>query len=131
MTTDDEAKLILDPTTFNSPERMQCQLQFENSFGDLLKLVFDAVDIRREGPSEKLTRQDGTMVFPDQVMQFMLWVQVKRDDPEIQLEDLDGYRWGDLVSARLRDILGKAREAGNERSTNSSSEPASVGSSPD
>jgi hypothetical protein len=124
-----EPDLILKPGSFTSPERMECQVRFDAPFDNLLDYTFTAVDPRREGLlAGEIVARDGTRAFPDQIIQFMLWVQAKRDDPDVQLEQFDSLTLAEIRGARLRALLGKAG-SGNGRSTSSSPVPASSDSS--
>lgn len=128
MTVNDET-LTLDPTSFNSAERLECQTRFDAPFGELLRCVFDALDPRREGPPTQIIDRDGVQHFPDQIMQFMLCVQARRTNPLASLGDFDELRYADLASAYVRGRLGK--ETKTTEPTSSSQESSSADSSPD
>lgn len=125
---DDTEELVLDAASFTSPERMECQVRFDASFGDLLRCIFEAVDPRRDGPMEtRIIDREGVQHFPDQILQFMVWVQAKRGDPDVELEDFDGLRFGELAGAHLRGLVGK--DNGSAKSTRSSRGRSSAASS--
>jgi hypothetical protein len=117
-----ETELVLNPGSFTGPERREVQQRLKIPFGDLLDYTHQAV--RRAlatelaDPQPVLMAADGAMVFPDEVLQVMAWVQARRADPTAQLEDFDGLTLSDLNSARLRGLRPKATEP--ERSTRSS-----------
>lgn len=105
---DDTDKIVLDAASFNSAERLECQTRFDAPFGDLLRCMFEAVDPRRDGPMlVRIIDRDGVQHFPDQIIQFMLWVQTKRDRPDADLTEFDDLPLSDLNSAHVRGLLGK------------------------
>ncbi len=110
--------LKLDALSFTGPERLECQQQFDTPFGDLLQCVFEACDLRRDGPmTVQIVDREGIQHFPDQIIQFMLWVQIKRDDPDAELSMFDDLQWGDLNRAYIKgrlNRLGKASTKTNE-----------------
>lgn len=116
-------ELVLNPGSFTGPERRQVQQHLKIPFGDLLDYTHQAVRraLATELPAEPqavLVAVDGAMVFPDEVLQVMAWVQARRDRPDAQLEDFDGLTLADLNSARIRGLRPKAIEPGtSERSS--------------
>lgn len=123
-----EEMLVLDARSFNSAERLECQVRFDASFGDLLRNIFEAVDVRREGLMEtRIVDREGTQFFPDQIILFMLWVQAKRTNPDAVLEDFDSLPIGDLTLAHIRGLVGKAN--GSAKSKKPSRGRGSAGSS--
>lgn len=123
---DDPDQLVIDVRTFTAPERLECQIHFDNTFGDLCHVLREAISPVRPDEPLRLTR-DGERVWPDQVAQFMLWVQTKRDDPTVALEDFDDLNLAEIQSAFTRGMLGKAQRP--TRSTRSSPESKSASSS--
>lgn len=122
-----EELLVLDAKSFDSAERLECQVRFDIPFGDLMQYTLAAVDARRTEPLQLLVTRAGETVWPDQVMQFMVWVQARRTDPTVTLEDFDGLTLPELVSARVRGAVGKAPTT--TTSPRSSPVPASSDSS--
>lgn len=111
-----EEQLILDAASFTASERMECQVNFDTPFGDLLRCIFEAIDPRRDAPiSVPIVDRDGVQHFPDQIIQFMLWVQSKRDDPDVELSTFDDLLWRDLSKAHLGGLLGKDKPAGKSK----------------
>lgn len=130
----DEAmtELVLNPGSFTGPERREVQQRFKVPFGDLLDYTYQAVrralaEQRGADPLPVLAGADGALVFPDEVLQVMVWLQARRSDPDAQLEDFDGLTMADLNSARLRGLRPKA--TGPEPSTRSSPGSGSAGRS--
>jgi hypothetical protein len=122
-------ELTLDAASFTAPERLECQTRFDNPFGDLMRCMFEAVDPRRDGPmTVRIVDRDGVQHFPDQIIQFMLWVQAKRDNPDADLTDFDDMRFAELASAHVRGLLGK--DDSNTKPSSSSPAPDSADSSP-
>lgn len=123
-------KIVLDAASFNSAERMECQTHFDAPFGDLLRCIFEAVDLRRDGPAVvQIIDRDGVQHFPDQIIQYMLWVQTKRERPDAELDEFDNLVWRDLSGAHIRGLLGKDQSSGKPKK--SSRGRASAGSSKD
>lgn len=122
-------ELTLDPYSFTAPERLECQVQFDTAFGDLLDHMRASWDPNRDGPmTSAVVARDGTRHFPDQIIQFMLWVQEKRTRPDALLSEFDDLSLTELNSAHVRGLIrGKAKTS--TRSTRSSKPPASSGSS--
>lgn len=119
--------LVLDVRSFNSAERLECQVRFDATFGDLLAALYEAIDPDRETVSQIRIEVDGDRAFPDQIVQFMLWVQAKRDDPDVSIEAFDDLTLAELNSAFVRGMAGKASK--RTRSKRSSPEPDSASSS--
>lgn len=125
----DTDELVLNPGSFTGPERREMQQRFDVPFGDLMAYTVGAIRPGRKYRTEPLVDvRDGTHHFPDEVLQFMAWVQAKRTDPEAKLEDFDHLTLRDLADARARGIQGKAPEP--ETSTRSSPDSSSAASSP-
>lgn len=127
----DGDELVLEPGSFTGPERREVQQRLKVPFGDLMVYTHEAVNrLYEESPADLrvLVAADGALVFPDEVLQVMVWVQARRADPEAQLEDFDHLTLRDLNSARIRGIKGKATSG--ETSTTSSPESPSADSSP-
>lgn len=126
----DTDELVLNPGSFTGPERREVQQRLKVPFTDLMAYTLEAIDrIYQESPSEPrvLVAADGALVFPDEVLQVMVWVQARRDDPEAKLEDFDQLTMADLNSARIRGLRGKANSGST--STTSSTESPSADSS--
>lgn len=121
-------ELVLTPGSFTGPERREVQQRFKIPFAGLLGYTVEAIRAGVDGPVSVLAGADGTLVFPDEVMQFMAWVQARRTNPAAQLDDFDGLTLGELHDARDRGLRGKA-PTGNS-STTSSPESPSADSSP-
>lgn len=128
----DEDELVLSPGSFTGPERREVQQHLKIPFADLMMYTSEAVNrlyLDTPGdPQRPLTAPDGALVFPDEVLQVMVWVQARRADPEAKVEDFDHLTMRDLNSARIRGIRGKATSG--ETSTTSSPESPSADSSP-
>lgn len=124
---EDVDEIVLDARSFTGPERRLVQDKFEAYFGDLLTYTFDAIRTDRKDRLPPLERRDGSLVFPDEVLQFMVWVQVRRTDPEAKLEDFDHLTLRHLNNARARGFQGKATGPGP--STTSSPGSSSADSS--
>lgn len=125
--------VVLDPGSFTGPERREVQHHLKVPFADLMAYTREAVyrlyDTEPAGPMRVLSAADGALVFPDEVLQVMVWIQARRADPEAKLEDFDGLTMSDLNSARIRGLRqGKAPTGGS--STTSSTESPSADSSP-
>lgn len=102
-------ELVLDLSTFNAAERLECQVQFDTAFGDLSRYIRESWDPKRKVPLETaIVARDGTRWFPDQIIQFMLWVQEKRSRPDAELSEFDHLSLADLNTAHLSGLLGKA-----------------------
>lgn len=134
---DDADELVLNPGSFTGPERRLVQQHLKVPFADLMKYTREAV--YRLLPAEPgdpnpddlrvLVAADGALVFPDEVLQVMAWIQARRTNPDAQLEDFDGLTMSDLNSARLRGMRqGKALTGGS--SPTSSTGSPSADSSP-
>ncbi len=132
MADDDADKVVLDPRSFTGPERREVQQLLKVPFADLLAYTREAVMRLFEtepGELRVLVAADRALVFPDEVLQVMVWVQARRADPDVKLEDFDGLTMSDLNSARIRGLRqGKALTGGS--STTSSTESPSADSSP-
>lgn len=101
--------LVFDPYSFTAAERLEVQVQFDTAYGDLLAYVRASWNPNRTGPMESaIVDRNGRRWWPDEIMQFMLWVQVKRDRPDAQLSEFDGLTLSDLNTAHVRGLLGKA-----------------------
>ena len=127
----DTDELVLNPGSFTGPERREVQQRLKIPFADLMIYTQQAVNrLYQDSPDELrvLAAADGTLVFPDEVLQVMVWVQARRDDPEAKLEDFDQLTMADLNSARIRGLRGKANS--DSTSTTSSPESPSASSSP-
>jgi hypothetical protein len=129
---DQPVELVLDPYTFTAPERMECQVQFDTAFGDLLTYTRQSWDPAREGPmTSAVVARDGTRYFPDQIIAFMLWVQEKRTRPDVQLAEFDGLTLAELNSAHVRGLLGKAQGSNRPRRKKPGPGPVSSASTED
>lgn len=127
----DTDKLILNPGSFTGPERREVQQRLKIPFADLMIYTRQTVSrLYEEEPEDLrvLVAADGALVFPDEVLQVMVWVQARRTDPSLALEDFDQLTLSDLNSARIRGLRGKP--TGPEMSTTSSPESPSADSSP-
>ncbi len=132
----DDEELALEPGSFTGPERRLIQQRFKIPYGDLLTFTHQAVQrvfqLATDDPEGQevrvLTAADGTLVYPDEVLQAMVWVQALRTNPAAQLEDFDGLTLRDLNNARVRGLRGKA-PAGDSSMTSSPESP-SADSSP-
>lgn len=132
----DDDELVLDPGSFTGPERREVQHRFKVPYGDLLTYTHQAVqrlfradsDEQLNQPLQVLAGADGTLIYPDEVMQVMAWVQARRTSPDTVLEDFDGLTMRDLNNARVRGLRGKALTGGS--STTSPTESPSADSSP-
>lgn len=125
-------KLTLDANSFNAAERMECQVHFDAPFGDLLACIYEAVAPRTKNNPQAIIRiedRDGNRAFPDQIIQFMLWVQTKRDDPDVELSAFDGMVIDELEGVHLRGLVGKARSRASGKSGKPSTEAGSADSS--
>ena len=124
--------LVLDPGSFTGPERRQVQQRLKVPFADLVTYAYRAVlrlhDDDDRGDPRVLVAADGALVFPDEVMQTMAWVQALRTDPDAKVEDFDHLTMRDLNMALSRGTRGKG--SGPETSTTSSPESPSADSSP-
>lgn len=100
-------KLVLDARSFNSAERMECQIEFGASFGDLLRCMFEEVRPPEDGQRTRIVDGDDKQRFGDEIIQFMVWVQAKRDQPDAVLSDFDDLTFTDLTSAHVRGLVGK------------------------
>lgn len=120
---DEVERLVIDVRTFTSPERLECQIHFDATFGELINVVKDAIYPNRTVAEVRVEGSNGR-VFPDQVAQFMLWVQAKRDDPDAQLEDFDHLNLQEVQSAFTRGLLGKAPRRTNAPSSKPESDSA-------
>ena len=126
----DEAttELVLDLMSFTGPERREVQQRFDQPFADLIEYTFQSIRAGRATPQAPLVDgRDEARYFPDEVLQFALWVQVRRTNPDAKLEDFDGLTILDLHLARSRGLPGKA--PGPETSTRSSPDAGSASSS--
>lgn len=123
-------ELVLDVDSFDWAERLECQQQFDNEWGDLLKYLRAMVNPGRDGamPFRLFDRKDN-LIVGEQVLAFMLWVQARRDRPDAELAEFQGLGHGDLRWAHLNGLLGKARKGESARSTPSSKRRASPSSS--
>ena len=124
----DEIELVLEAASFTGPERREVQQRFDTPFGDLLSFTLEAMQSGRGRIAPLVDSRDGVHYFPDEVLQFMVWVQARRANPAASLEDFDHLTLRDLNDARARGIKGKA--TGPETSTSSSPGSDSAGSSP-
>lgn len=131
----DEAvtELVLNPGSFTGPERREVQHHFRVPFGDLLDYTHDA--LRRAlavtpppEPQPVMAAADGTLIFPDEVLQVMVWVQARRTNPDAQLEDFDNLTLAQLNGAHYRGLRPKAPTSGS--STTSPTGSPSAESSP-
>lgn len=116
-------QLVIDVRTFTSPERLECQIHFDATFGELINVVKDAIYPNRTVAEVRVEGANGR-VFPDQVAQFMLWVQAKRDDPDAALEDFDHLNLQEVQSAFTRGLLGKAPRRTNAPRSETGSDSA-------
>lgn len=130
-----DVEVALNPGSFTGPERRLVQQHLKIPFADLLTYTREAVYRLYPLPDEEpadlrvLVAADGALVFPDEVLQVMVWVQALRTDPDVKLEDFDQLTMADLNNARVRGInRGKASMGGS--STTSSTESPSADSSP-
>lgn len=106
---DEPAELVLDLSTFNAAERLECQVQFDTAFGDLMRYIRESWNPDREGPmASAVVARDGTRWFPDQIIQYMLWVQEKRTRPDAELSEFDELPLAALNGAHVAGLLGKA-----------------------
>lgn len=113
---EEEQTVVLRARSFNAAERMECQQEFGHHFGDLLKVITEAVNPGRTGlMTRKIVDDSGRQRFPDEILQFMFWVQAKRDRPDAQLSDFDGMLYYELSKPWLTELLGNA-EPSSERS---------------
>lgn len=126
--------VALNPGSFTGPERRMVQQHLKIPFSDLLAYTREAVlrlyPLPDEEPTDLrvLVAADGTLVFPDEVLQVMVWVQALRTDPSLTLENFDHLTMADLNDARVRGMnQGKASTGGS--STTSSPESPSADSS--
>lgn len=110
--TEENKKLVLDARSFNSAERMECQTEFGASFGDLLQCMFEEVRPPEDGHRTRIVDAEGRQRFGDEIIQHMLWVQTKRDQPDTELSEFDGLTFIELTSAHVRGLVGK----GNSKS---------------
>lgn len=102
-------KIVLDAASFNSAERLECQTHFDAPFGDLMRCINEAIDPNRTvAQSIRIVDRDDVQHFPDQIIQFMVWVQTKRTRPDATVDEFDGLEYRDLSSAHVRGLLGKA-----------------------
>lgn len=102
-------KIVLDAASFNSAERMECQTHFDAPFGDLMRCINEAIDPNRTTAQQiQIIDRDGVHHFPDQIIQYMVWVQTKRDRPDATIDEFDDLEYRDLSSAHVRGLLGKA-----------------------
>lgn len=121
--------LVLNLRSFTSPERLECQIHFDAPFGDLARALFEAIDPERTGASEIRIEGSNGRFFPDQIAQYLLWVQARRDDPDVELEDFDDLSYGQLNGAYHRGLVGKGSTSTSRKS--SSPDSGSADSSPD
>lgn len=123
-------ELVLDVDSFDWAERLECQKRFDNEWSDILKYLRALVNPGREGPMpfRLLDRQDN-LIVGDQLLAFLLWVQAKRDRPDVELSEFEGLGNADLRWSHLNGLLGKARKDGSVKSARSSKRPASSSSS--
>lgn len=120
--------LVFDPYSFTAPERLEVQVQFDTAYGDLLDYVRESWNPNRTGPMENgIIDRNGRRWWPDEILQFMLWVQVKRDRPDVELAEFDGLALMDLNLAHVRGLSGKAARTSG-RPERSSSGPDSSAS---
>lgn len=125
----DDDELVIAPGSFSGPERRELQHRFKVPFGDLMTYTFDAaMKAGGDEPLRVLAGADGTLIYPDEVMQVMAWVQARRTNPDTVLEDFDGLTLRDLYNARARGLRGKALTGGS--STTSPTESPSADSYP-
>lgn len=121
-------KIVLDAASFNSAERLECQTRFDAPFGDLMRCINEAIDPNRTvAQSIRIIDRDDVQHFPDQIIQFMVWVQTKRTRPDAALDEFDGLEYRDLSSAHIRGLLGK--EPATTKPKKSSRGRGSAGSS--
>lgn len=124
----DDDELVLEPGSFTGPERREVQQHLKVPFAELLAYTRDAVvrlyDKEPDGVLRVLTAADGALVFPDEVLQMMVWVQARRADPDAQLEDFDQLTMSDLNSARIRGLRGKALTGGSSTTSSTGSPSA-------
>ena len=77
---------------------------------------------------DAVVARDGTRWFPDQIITFMLWVQARRADPDVEVAVFEDLSHGDLNRAYIKGLgLGKADAV--TKSTRSSRGRKSAGSS--
>lgn len=130
----DEAvtELVLDPGSFTGPERREVQHRLKVPYGELLDYTHEALRraLSATPPPEPqpVLSVDGTPIFPDEVLQVMVWVQSRRTNPDAQLEDFDNLTLRQLNGAHLRGLRPKALTSGS--STTSPTESPSAESSP-
>lgn len=118
---------VVDVRSFTGPERLECQEHFDATFGDLCQLMREAILPGRPAEPLRLEGVNGR-VWPDQVAQFLLWVQARRDDPDVELEDFDRLNLAEVQGAFTRGLLqGKARTRSTRSSPGSSSVDSSEG----
>lgn len=126
-------ELVLDAASFTGPERRDVQQRFAIPFGDLLTYTFDAMIAGARADAAPLAPlvdpRDGALHFPDDVVQYMLYVQARRTDPAATVEQFDHLTLRDLANARARGIPKPAAPAGNRRSPTSPNGSGSAGSS--
>lgn len=126
-----ETELVLHVGSFTAPERREVQQRFDHMFGDLLVYTFNAVirgPIAGERTPPLVDSRDGAQYWPDEILQYMLWVQTRRTDPAAKLEDFDELTLVELANARARGLPPKATEP--EPSTRSSPGSGSAEPSP-
>lgn len=126
--TEGPEQIVLDAASFNSAERLECQTRFDAPFGDLMRCINEAIDPNRTVAQQiRIVDRDDVQHFPDQIIQFMVWVQTKRTRPDATLDEFDGLEYRDLSSAHIRGLLGKDQTATKPKK--SSRGRASAGSS--
>lgn len=132
---DDEPQVMeLDAWTFNAAERHECQVQFDTEFGDLLEYLFKVVQPNQRWATAELDA-DGNVVpkqptgpltvaivdragrrwFGDEILQFMLWVQAKRDRPDADLDEFAEAKLQDLREAHIAGLTKKGGTASGRR----------------
>lgn len=119
-------ELVLDVDSFDWAERLECQKRFDNEWGDILKYLRALVNPGREGamPFRLFDRHDN-LIVGDELLSFLLWVQARRDRPDVDLAEFQGVAHGDLRWAHLNGLLGKQRRAATGSSKRSRKRPAS------
>jgi hypothetical protein len=126
MSTDDIETIELDAMSFTSAERLECQIQFDSEFSDLLDYLFTVINPKREGPvSYAIIDRENRRHFSDEILAYFVWVQAKRADPDTQLETYTELAPGVLQVAHVRGLL---KDHGRENGKPKKSQPTPVSS---
>lgn len=102
---DDASEFVveLDLDSFNRAERMELQSRFDCDLADLWDYVAMKAKLNRKiDTATKIVDAEGNVRHADEILQVMVWVQLRRARPDVKLEDLDHLNWTSLVRSLYR-----------------------------